>query len=171
MIKINIKTKIKIQEIKYKISNQFKNVLCFIFKPLMWIDDLNEKNYNHNEAKLKVKARKLTDEQAINIIAKEVYEKLIRNFVNKKGSTSIFFNLIFNSEFHNTIYDYTRTIQKNKLIRRWGYIQDIFDETRILKLTKMLEDELNANYAVITNYEKVYGQNSLVVRLDMEALK
>jgi len=133
---MNISRRIKLNNVKSKFSKQTRNLLYFIFKPLAKLED---KIYKSKNNKLKNKAKYLTDEDAINIIAKNIIKKLARN-------CDSFECFDLSNELDNyTILDFAKNIKNNKVLRIWSYDRvKIFNECDniIQQLTEKLKENL-----------------------------
>lgn len=131
---MNISRRIKFNNLKSKFSKQTRNLLYFIFKPLTKLED---KIYKSKNNKLKSKAKSLTDEEVINIIAKNIIKKLSKN-------CNSFECFDLNNGLDNyTILDFARNIKNNKVLKAWSHDR-IFNErdNTIQELTGKLKENL-----------------------------
>lgn len=158
---LNIKTKIKINQIKENITNQYYKVMRFILKPIIILDD---KIYKYKQNKIDKSVGKIDKELFVKLLVKN---HLIKTLI-KYTSYEICFNYEKDYYDDETILSYTRDL-KNEVLKRWSYKFELNEEKEINnKLMELLKDELK-KYPEIEFYD--YQRNKFYSKVLVIKLK
>lgn len=161
---LSVRTRIKLNKVNKSIRKHTDKILYFILKPLLVLED-KIKNYKYE--KIKIKAKELTDEQAIDIIAKNIIKNLTKN-INFSWNYECF---DLSSEWDNKdIFKYASNM-KNKVINEWEYnrckaYKDM--DNTIVKLTEMLRVKMIEEYPEVNCYyyqRNDYTSKCLIIKL------